>query len=968
MSQRLGSRDAVPTDPRSVLSDLARHATSLKAIVTELPPASLDGPERKEHILDAIEKVSHPLPAKLKIPISSDVLSPSPLPRTSIGIIGSTGLGKSTLLSSVLGRDILPASSVGRGTAAPTIITYHPDDHIEASLTFMPLEEFRGAVESTMDLLEPDENGRILLNSELMEDPSYAMISESLSLSRKDLMRIKKGSNGAHEDGQQASVNAVLQMYPELTALLGSTISIRETNEKSFRDALEQYMGPTRDRKGLKKWAFLTLFVIKYNAEVVSDGSILIDLPGSDDCSAIVTRAIERFKERLDVKLVAVLSPRASTEAIVNEHMVEEIKRRRRTHMEQLEEEGEEGAGPDTLDKHRVANVFQANSTGLAVISEFISIPHPKLMPHSNLLKVTQCDALTRDDETQRLEEDRDVKRLLQGDAEYQKLVEECVRTQAEYDAKSAILQSLDDEGIRGLKRLKLSNEAQAAARDGNDSEHSELAQAASDRRVERQEAEREMKRARKSYQQSMERRRVMVTRARYLASGVNVRRSFRDCVIDANQDVDHGSEDSDAEEDGEDLSLPVFATSAQDFNWAVTSGNSELESTGVPALRKFLRHLGARAEYQAALDLLRPFRAEVESTHLLVTASDSETIGEKVARQKQDLRNRWASRDLRSLRSSTNSATTNGIRLSLEAAFAKKVKERLGKARADLQVLETTCEEGAQAASNAARPTAQSLMEPKKHWGIYRAVMRRHGHYGDLPDFNITLVDHLFQAIETAVDDYCGWEILDRLQADLTKVASALFHNVRVSAIGYDENLNRQLRQATARSQENVQRSLDKMKREGSAIFQENRHLSTRTFLGSEVQSHLEDVYDEAFGYRGNGFLKKMKAYFVEAVWEAGETMFDDITREFVDYQSAILNEVEALIKTTCTQIAKECEMEISNAWVVPAKERKLIRTRTKAATSVQSIAQSLSLLETKLVEEMRRSENSVPTCHPAP
>lgn len=73
--------------------------------------------------------------------------------------------------------------------------------------------------------------------------------------------------------------------------------------------------------------------------------------------------------------------------------------------------------------------------------------------------------------------------------------------------------------------------------------------------------------------------------------------------------------------------------------------GSAESEwRTGIPALRQYIRHLGARAEDRAVLTLLGPFRAQVKSTYTLLTAIDREAMGDSVARQKVALSKRWTS------------------------------------------------------------------------------------------------------------------------------------------------------------------------------------------------------------------------------------------------------------------------------------------------------------------------------------
>ena len=104
---------------------------------------------------------------------------------------------------------------------------------------------------------------------------------------------------------------------PGVAELFGNVHTIREADEKEFIKSLESYVGAARKQKGPKKWALVTQLVIKCNADVLSDGTILVDMPGSGDCSQTVHRATENVKSKLDVKLVAVHPARATSVATV---------------------------------------------------------------------------------------------------------------------------------------------------------------------------------------------------------------------------------------------------------------------------------------------------------------------------------------------------------------------------------------------------------------------------------------------------------------------------------------------------------------------------------------------------------------------------------------------------------------------------------------------------------------------------
>ena len=103
----------------------------------------------------------------------------------------------------------------------------------------------------------------------------------------------------------------------DFSDLFGATITIRENDEKKFLKTLESRIGSARKKRGPKKWALLTRLVIKCNSNVLSNGTILVDLPGSGYCSSNVLQTTTDFKSKLDVKLVAVRPARATNEAVV---------------------------------------------------------------------------------------------------------------------------------------------------------------------------------------------------------------------------------------------------------------------------------------------------------------------------------------------------------------------------------------------------------------------------------------------------------------------------------------------------------------------------------------------------------------------------------------------------------------------------------------------------------------------------
>lgn len=101
----------------------------------------------------------------------------------------------------------------------------------------------------------------------------------------------------------------------EVRELLGRTDHITATSEKHFlRDTVKKYSRSTGHSQ-YKPWPLVNLMVIKCNAELLSEGAILVDLPGSSDVSATVLRATASFRDKLQFTLGAARVDRSQDDA-----------------------------------------------------------------------------------------------------------------------------------------------------------------------------------------------------------------------------------------------------------------------------------------------------------------------------------------------------------------------------------------------------------------------------------------------------------------------------------------------------------------------------------------------------------------------------------------------------------------------------------------------------------------------------
>ncbi|VDB96480.1 unnamed protein product [Peniophora sp. CBMAI 1063] len=957
-------------DPSAMLRDLTDLANELHRVVSRLSPHILNGSERKENILSIIQKVSSPTPAKSKIDLPADVAPPSYLPRVSAGIIGGTGSGKSTLLQALIGEKVSPTSSNGRGTAFPTMIMYHGHDYYKASLTFMALEHARTLVESAFDVIKPDENGRSMSLTDLQKDPSYAFVKEAFGADKRDLQLIV--DNNANEE-EDKHAERFLQQFPDIMELLGNTIHIQENERNVFETRLKPYLGSQNRNhvKGPKKWAILSRSLVCCRAKGLSKNALIVDMPGHGDHSTTVLRVTADMESKLDVKFVAVPPVRATNDRGVNDYMGEEIARRRNTNLDQE---------------------TSASSSRLAVI-------------------LTQCDALD-DKSVCKLEADSDVGPVLDDDMEFQALSAKIVEAMSQLEEKQSDLKSLreledrigpdghEDASIdhtvigsgavkrgsqRGshppkAKRIRLDTSGDSLSTDiheSADDKESDILATLVDVRARRKQAEADVEALKTTVDQSCSQRRLWAWNTKYSLIASDLRRLFEHKLHETTRDTDG---DINMEGGPKNTPLPVFATAADDFN--NLKDNIELEQqTGIPALRKFIYHIGARAENQAILDLLQNFRMALQSTVTSLNAAGRESMGEKALHQKEAFKTRWASPSSVSDPKAQTTTTVEpgpsstaaetppkGIRVELSAMFEQKVRARIEVARADLKVLETACEKGAEDAISAARVKAQSLVDQKEHWGKHRAAMKNRGIYGTLGNYNDTLAEPLVNAVKQALRTYSSQKIFGGLKPVLVKTADDLLRQVHESTVGYEHDVIQGVQAATTRWRSRLDSEIRILAGIVDSVIKETDYLplSSTDFFSDAVMDHLRSTYSEAASFRGRGSVERMKVHFVDAVNSNSADMFHEMTKTFIGRHAKLLDRLEFKILKRLRRLSEKCEMEVSNAWFIPASNRYQLRHRAEAVKDVDAIERRLEKLETDLVNDMEESERDVPTCYP--
>ncbi|KAI0043416.1 hypothetical protein FA95DRAFT_1546454 [Auriscalpium vulgare] len=156
------------------------------------------------------------------------------LPNIVIAIIGATGAGKSTLVNSILGAQIVPTSGLSACTSAVTKVMYHDSPNIEAEVKFIPEEQWRHEIQDLIDeVRDKDPGRRISLPDNHITWAKVRAVYPNLHL----------------PDLRNMEVDDVLATFPGAHKLLGTTRTIRAPNADEFAWQVGRYIDSKRRAK-----------------------------------------------------------------------------------------------------------------------------------------------------------------------------------------------------------------------------------------------------------------------------------------------------------------------------------------------------------------------------------------------------------------------------------------------------------------------------------------------------------------------------------------------------------------------------------------------------------------------------------------------------------------------------------------------------------------------------------------------
>ena len=244
-----------------------------------------------------------------------------------VGVIGTTGAGKSSVLNAIADEEnILATNCMRASTAVATEVSYnYGDSQYMAQIEFISREEWEREANLLFEhVQESDTPG------EVQNDPDTALALDKIlavypSLNKKDIF------SSSIED---------LTGHTSVSNLLGTTDVIEENDARIFSEKLISYLdsrGNTKGNKGvlskpdplgkeIRLWPLIRVVRIYVKAEALSTGAVLVDLPGLNDTNSARSQVAEDYMKRCSAHWIVTPINRAVDDKLAHELLNKNLK------------------------------------------------------------------------------------------------------------------------------------------------------------------------------------------------------------------------------------------------------------------------------------------------------------------------------------------------------------------------------------------------------------------------------------------------------------------------------------------------------------------------------------------------------------------------------------------------------------------------------------------------------------------
>ncbi|KAJ1715580.1 hypothetical protein NYO67_2252 [Aspergillus flavus] len=225
-------------------------------------------------------------------------LSISQTEKVIIGLNGSTGAGKSSLINAIVDEENIVATNCMRAsTAVATELLYNDgESRYKAQIEFIELRDWEQELRILFeDLLDSHED---VIRGDLQKNSDAAVALDKIK-AVYPLLEVK--------DILNTSVEALME-HSNVSDLLGSVHVFEQNDPKVFSRMVKSYIdsrgrrgrsekGPEKGRD-MKYWPLIRVVRIFLKAPALITGAVLVDLPGLHDTNAARVEVAKEYSKR----------------------------------------------------------------------------------------------------------------------------------------------------------------------------------------------------------------------------------------------------------------------------------------------------------------------------------------------------------------------------------------------------------------------------------------------------------------------------------------------------------------------------------------------------------------------------------------------------------------------------------------------------------------------------------------------
>ncbi|KAI0043425.1 hypothetical protein FA95DRAFT_1563346 [Auriscalpium vulgare] len=894
---------------------------------------------------------------KVKLEKSVDWLYDKELPQTTIALIGATGAGKSSILNSLLGEQILPTSGLKACTAVVTQVSHHPHTTISADVQFISEAQWRE------DLV-------VLFEACSGDDPSTQSGSGAASEGRaRAKFNAVYPSIKLEDVARSSSVDDLLASRPDILGMLGSTQHVIAPDAATFKSQISKYIGggvtnrptrkpkrrtsstadvrammlnsssslfaqpsmqsdtPTRDAEdisGGELWPLIEKVVIQCNAHVLSTGAVFVDLPGVMDDNVARNSIARDYLGKCDKIWIVAPIKRA-----VNDHLAK------------------------TLLNDHIRRQLKSKIMDQSYSSQSITF----IATHTDDISSTEIASALRLDENKQYQELydnlvdsqtsmddlKDFNQMCTGSAA--KLKDEEL-TLAMLRSRLAALDKLAAVGA-GTKRQRMPDNAEATppehARKRVRIAAQNVASSATLNSDTYEDADRDTvitmiansERTIKEQTDFLAGAALKVPPQRLLDVGqqleaaqlaINTFCSLQRSTVSTSilqADFRCGLTEYGVVKPAKKGkkraptlgSMPVFCCSSRDY--ARLTGQvpddgkpacfSDVDSTGVPRLRAWCLDIATAKRDQKASLFLAMVKDSAKDFLEFAKSLEGEAKPAHI-----DLKSRWesAKRDTMDVRED-NAEQTYGISLTLHKEFAVIVDHCIDDMKARFTgALRDACVASADDAALRAVDIVKSIAG-QCHWSTFRAALRRMGSWDHI-DINEDMCDPLLEGMSNEWTETFADDLFENFRDDIVNTASELLHRLKYSA---HADMRDEVAQQIKRSLSNLRQMLEGAINNAERKLQHTQRDITRS-VPRHMQSCLAEGYRLAATGKGKGSTKQQKDTFNGFVERECKAIFDGTVEMIIERLVRCANVIGRRLQDEVQALAAKVEEDMAVLW----------------------------------------------------